>query len=52
LYAVGYVNGKAVAKDYIVLNSLPKAPNFTKLETKKETTLTATKKLQLHLQSQ
>lgn len=28
LYAVGYVNGKAVAKDYIVLNHLPKAPNF------------------------
>ena len=27
LYAVGYVNGKAVTKDYIVLNSLPKAPN-------------------------
>ena len=39
LYAVGYVNGKAVAKDYIVLNSLPKAPNFNKLETKKETLL-------------
>ncbi|MNS18717.1 Beta-galactosidase [compost metagenome] len=31
LYAVGYVNGKAVAKDYIVLNSLPKAPNFDAL---------------------
>jgi len=31
LYAVGYVNGKAVAKDYIVLNSLPKAPNFNTL---------------------
>lgn len=28
LYAVGYVNGKAVAKDYIVLNNLPKSPNF------------------------
>lgn len=28
LYAVGYVKGKAVAKDYIVLNSLPKAPNL------------------------
>ncbi|WP_421944111.1 malectin domain-containing carbohydrate-binding protein [Pedobacter sp.] len=27
-YAVGYVNGKAVAKDYIVLNNLPEAPNF------------------------
>lgn len=39
LYAVGYVNRKAVAKDYIVLNSLPKAPNFKVLETKKETLL-------------
>lgn len=36
LYAVGYVNGKAVAKDYIVLNSLPKAPHLKALETKKE----------------
>lgn len=31
LYAVGYVNGKAVAKDYIVLNNLPKAPNFDEM---------------------
>ncbi|RZJ20114.1 MAG: DUF4982 domain-containing protein, partial [Acinetobacter sp.] len=31
LYAIGYVNGKAVAKDYIVLNNLPKAPNFNDL---------------------
>ncbi|SHL95527.1 malectin domain-containing carbohydrate-binding protein [Flavobacterium chilense] len=35
LYAVGYVNGKAVAKDYIVLNSLPKSPNFDALTTDK-----------------
>ncbi|UOQ96757.1 malectin domain-containing carbohydrate-binding protein [Hymenobacter sp. 5317J-9] len=28
LYAVGYVAGKAVAKDYIILHHLPKAPNF------------------------
>ncbi len=28
LYAVGYVNGKAVAKDYIILNYLPSSPNF------------------------
>ncbi|MFC7667706.1 malectin domain-containing carbohydrate-binding protein [Hymenobacter humi] len=28
LYAVGYVGGKAVAKDYIVLHHLPKAPGF------------------------
>jgi beta-galactosidase len=31
LYAIGYVNGKPVAKDYIVLNNLPEAPNFNKL---------------------
>ncbi|RDC58544.1 DUF4982 domain-containing protein [Pedobacter chinensis] len=31
LYAVGYVNGKAVAKDQMVLNSLPKSPNFEHL---------------------
>lgn len=34
LYAIGYVNGKAVAKDYIVLNNLPQAPNFAKLVSK------------------
>jgi beta-galactosidase len=28
LYAIGYVNGKEIAKDYIVLNSLPKSPRF------------------------
>ncbi|MEA5257802.1 malectin domain-containing carbohydrate-binding protein [Arcicella aquatica] len=28
LYAIAYVNGKAVAKDYIVLNHLPEAPHF------------------------
>jgi hypothetical protein len=28
LYAVGYIDGKAVAKDYIVLRNLPQAPNF------------------------
>lgn len=28
LYAKGYVNGKEVAKDYIVLHHLPKSPNF------------------------
>ncbi|MFV8326659.1 malectin domain-containing carbohydrate-binding protein [Flavobacterium sp. ZS1P14] len=39
LYAVGYVNGKAVAKDYVVLGTLPKAPHFKLLETKKETLL-------------
>ncbi|MDT3404530.1 malectin domain-containing carbohydrate-binding protein [Mucilaginibacter terrae] len=33
LYAVGYVNGKVVAEDYIVLNHLPKARNLKKLTT-------------------
>lgn len=28
LYAVGYVNGKEAAKDYIVLNHLPQSPRF------------------------
>ncbi len=28
LYAIGYVNGKAIAKDYIVLDHLPTAPHF------------------------
>lgn len=31
LYAIGYVNGKAVAKDTIVLNHLPQAPHFESL---------------------
>jgi beta-galactosidase len=35
LYAVGYVNGKAVTKDYIILNNLAKAPNFDALTTNK-----------------
>jgi beta-galactosidase len=29
LFAVGYVKGKKVAKDYIVLNHLPQAPHFS-----------------------
>jgi len=33
LYAVGYVNGKVVAKDCVVLNSLPKSPHFEQLYT-------------------
>lgn len=33
LYAIGYVNGKAVAKDYIILNNLPQAPNYNVLLT-------------------
>jgi hypothetical protein len=31
LYAVGYVNGKAVARDTITLFHLPQSPNFNKL---------------------
>jgi hypothetical protein len=31
LYAIAYVNGKAVARDTIVLQNLPKAPNFNLL---------------------
>ncbi|MGI4867782.1 MAG: malectin domain-containing carbohydrate-binding protein [Janthinobacterium lividum] len=31
LYAVGYVGGKAVAKDYITLHHLPKAPHADEL---------------------
>ncbi|MCR8666744.1 malectin domain-containing carbohydrate-binding protein [Aestuariibaculum sp. M13] len=31
LYAIGYVDGKPVAKDYIVLNNLPEAPHFDAL---------------------
>lgn len=40
LYAVGYVNGKAVAKDYIVLNNLPQAPHFNEFN-KEATKITA-----------
>ncbi len=39
LYAVGYVNGKPVAKDQIVLSNLPKAPNLDKWVSKKENIL-------------
>lgn len=31
LYAVGYVNGKAVARDTVTLFHLPQSPNFSKL---------------------
>lgn len=31
LYAVGYVNGKAVARDVILLNHLPKSPSLKQL---------------------
>jgi hypothetical protein len=31
LYAVGYVDGKAVAEDYIVMDNLPESPNFNQL---------------------
>ncbi|MBK0370905.1 malectin domain-containing carbohydrate-binding protein [Flavobacterium agrisoli] len=39
LYAVGYVNGVAVAKDYIVLNNLPEAPGLKNTTEKIETIL-------------
>ncbi|RYZ33945.1 MAG: DUF4982 domain-containing protein, partial [Sphingobacteriales bacterium] len=32
LYAVGYVNGKEVAKDYIVLHHLPQSPRFNEFD--------------------
>lgn len=31
LYVVGYVDGKAVAEDYIVMDNLPKSPDFEKI---------------------
>lgn len=31
LYAIGYVNGKAVARDTIVLHHLPSSPNYDRL---------------------
>ncbi|GEL10534.1 Glycosyl hydrolases family 2, TIM barrel domain [Flavobacterium glycines] len=36
LYAVGYVDGKKVAQDYIVLNNLPEAPHLKSLSSKEE----------------
>lgn len=35
LYAVGYVNGKAVLKDTVVLQHLPQSPNFTAMQNDK-----------------
>jgi hypothetical protein len=43
LYAVGYVNGKAVAKDFIILNNLPKSPDFNALITDKSEVVQAQK---------
>ncbi|WP_447642962.1 MULTISPECIES: malectin domain-containing carbohydrate-binding protein [Chitinophagaceae] len=34
LYAIGYVHGKAVAKDVVVLNHLQQSPHFSRLTTK------------------
>lgn len=31
LYAIGYVDGRAMVRDTVVLNHLPKSPNFSKL---------------------
>jgi len=39
LFAVGYVNGKAVAKDKIVLQNLAQSPNFNSLITDKKITV-------------
>ncbi|WP_418262459.1 malectin domain-containing carbohydrate-binding protein [Flavobacterium faecale] len=36
LYAVGYVNGKKVAQDYVVLNNLPEAPHLKNLSSNEE----------------
>lgn len=36
LYAIGYRNGKKVAKDVIILRGLPQSPNFSKLYTGEE----------------
>ena len=33
LYAVGYINGKAVMSDVVILNNLPVSPNFKELNT-------------------
>jgi beta-galactosidase len=41
LYAVGYVNGKGVAKDKMVLQNLPQSPNFNRLITDKKITVPA-----------
>jgi hypothetical protein len=41
LYAVGYVNGKAVAKDKMVLQNLPQSPNFNSLINDKKLTVPA-----------
>lgn len=42
LYAVGYVNGKKVAEDVVVLNHLPQSPNFNDLYTGDRTILKPT----------
>lgn len=46
LYAMAYVNGKAVAKDYIVLNHLPKAPHFQQFYSTKQEVVSAKKDYQ------
>jgi beta-galactosidase len=44
LYAIGYVNGKAVAEDKIVLHHLPEAPGLYKLAGETETLTVSSKK--------
>lgn len=46
LYAVGYVNGKPVAKDCIVLNHLPEAPHYSLLSDTKPDIIQPDKRLQ------
>jgi beta-galactosidase len=41
LYAVGYVNGKPLAKDKMVLQNLPQSPNFNSLIIDKKITVPA-----------
>ncbi|MEJ5963107.1 malectin domain-containing carbohydrate-binding protein [Pedobacter immunditicola] len=43
LYAVGYVNGKEVSRDYIVLNNLPEAPHFKDFNAEAKNLTTAKK---------
>ncbi len=46
LYAVGRIDGKVVAKDMIILQNLPKGPQFDKLVDSKSTLLKGNEKLQ------
>ena len=45
LSAIGYVDGKPVAKDLIILNHLPKSANFNKLLSSKDTCIAPIERL-------